>query len=159
MKTFDRTRRRLLVICRDHKVRSDLVTLLTGYGYFVDYVEDRHEGIAKFKQHKQAVVIIDVPALPQFPESVFREFRVYSRNPIILIAAHKDEQRKVYPYLDEGAYDIIELPLKADYLHFRLRRLVAHSALEAVSEFRRFLISALLFALPVWLALIRSFAR
>jgi DNA-binding response OmpR family regulator len=159
MNVFDRTRRRLLVICRDHKVRNDLVTLLTGYGYFVDYVEDRDEGIAKFRQHKQAVVIIDVPALPRFPESIFREFRVYSRNPIILIAAHKDEERKVYPYLDEGAYDIIELPLKAEYLHFRLRRLVSHGAMEAVNEFRRLLISALLFGLPIWIALVYFFCK
>jgi DNA-binding response OmpR family regulator len=153
MRAFDRTRRRLLVICRDHKVRADLVTLLTGYGYFVDYVEDRQEGIKKFMQHKPAVVIIDVPALPRFPESIFREFQVYSRNPIILIAAHKDEERKIYPYLDEGAYDIIELPLKAGYLHFRLRRLVAHSEMQAVSEFRRLLVSALLFGLPIWIVL------
>mgnify|MGYP006293295607 CR=1 FL=1 len=149
----------MLVISRDHKVRSDLVTLLTGYGYFVDYVEDRDEGIAKFRQHKQAVVIIDVPALPRFPESIFREFRAYSRNPIVLIAAHRDEQKKVYPYLDEGAYDVLELPLKTDYLHFRLRRLVAHSALEAESEFRRLLVSALLFALPIWIGLVYFLTR
>jgi DNA-binding response OmpR family regulator len=159
MKRFNRSRPRLLVICGDHAVRSDLVTLLTGYGYFVDYVGSRDEGIRKFTQHKHAVVIIDVPALPRFPERMFRVFRVYSRNPIILVAAHRGEERIVYPYLDEGAYDILELPLQADYLHFRLRRLVAHGELEAVGEFRRLLNAALLFGLPVWLGLVFFLAR
>jgi len=159
MSKLDKARTRLLVISRDAKVCSDLVILLTGYGYFVDYVQNREDGIERFRQHKHAVVIMDVPALPQFPEEVFRAFYVYRRNPIILIAAHRHEQERMVPYLDKGVFDIIELPLKIEFLHFRLRRLVAHSELQSRKEFLQTLVAMGLILLPVWFLVVYMLAR
>lgn len=150
---------RLLVISRNPKVRDDLVTLLTGYGYYVDYVQDRSEGIARFRQHKQTIVIVDVPALPRFPQRMFRMFRVYRRNPIVLIAAYEDEQERAYSYLKHGVYDVIQLPLNIDYVDIVLSRLVKYNKLTAQNEFMRLLILLTVFVIPLWILLIAVVAR
>jgi DNA-binding response OmpR family regulator len=143
-------RPRLLVISKDNQVRNDLVILLSGCGYFVDYVMNRSEGIAKFRNFKHAVVIMDVHALPRFPKRMLRLFRVYKNNPIILIVARSDEAQLVYPFMRLGIFDVITLPFQADHLYFVLKRLVEHSRLIAQHEFIRRLISVLLVTLPVW---------
>lgn len=148
-KSFERARPRLLVICKSRQSRNDLVTLLTGYGYYVDYVESRAAGIKNFREHKQAIVIIDVPALPQFPERMFKLFSIYKRNPVILIAAQKTEENSIYQYMQQGVYDIVQLPLKPVYQHYVLRRLVEHSAMREKNEFLRNIATLLLLGIPV----------
>lgn len=132
-------------------VRNDLITLLTGFGYYVDYVNTRIEGLKKYRHYKHAIVIFDVPALPRFPKRVFRLFRFFSRNPIILIAAKPQEQPLINKYIEErGVFDTIELPLHVNVLAFKLRRLLEHNLLQANNEFMRLLITLILFAIPVW---------
>ena len=150
MKVFEKARTRLLVISNDIKVRDNLVMLLTGYGYFVDYVSDRDEGIASFKKNRQAVVIIDVPSLPRYPERMMRLFQSHKKNPIILIAAgHKDE-KLAYLFLKKGVYDVLHLPLEMDYVEVVLKRLVCHSELLAKAEFVQTLVVMTLLVMPAW---------
>jgi DNA-binding response OmpR family regulator len=150
MRRSDQNRPRLLVISKDNQVRNDLVILLSGCGYFVDYVVNRSEGIGKFRSFKHAVVIMDVHALPRFPKRMLRLFRVYKKNPIILIVARSDEANQVYPFMRLGIFDVITLPFQADHLYIVLKRLIEHSRLVAQHEFIRRFISVLLITLPVW---------
>ncbi len=150
MRKFNRNRTRLLVICQDEALSNELVTLLTGYGYYVDYVPNRKEGILKFAQHKQAIVIIDAASLPRFPQHLFHMFRYYTLNPKIMIAATREEEENIYPYLDKGVYDIIQVPLRFEYLDFNLRRLVQYDRVSARFSFLKFLVQLLLFAAPIW---------
>jgi DNA-binding response OmpR family regulator len=143
-------RPRLLVISKDSQVRNDLVILLSGCGYFVDYVVNRSEGIAKYRSFKHAVVIMDVHALPRFPKRMLRLFRVYKKNPIILIVARTEDAHQVYPFMRLGVFDVITLPFQADHLYIVLKRLVEHSRLLAQHEFIRRFITVLLITLPVW---------
>ena len=153
MSKFYKNRPRVLIISRNPQVQSDLVMLFTGYGYFVDYVKSRSEGISKFRQNKQPIVVIDVPALPRFPDRMFRLFKVYRRNPIILVAAHADEEKRVYRYLNKGVYDILSLPIKSEMVHHKLRRLVDYNQSKAQNEFMRTLITLTLLITPIWLFL------
>jgi len=151
-KKYERTRPRLLVICKNQQARNDLVTLLTGYGYYVDYVDSRAAGVLNYRAHKQAIIIMDVPALPQYPERMFKLFSMYRRNPVILIAAQINEEAAVYPYMQQGVYDIVQLPLKPGYQHYILRRLVEHSSLMAQNEFMKYMLSLGLLGIPVCVA-------
>ena len=63
-------RDRVLVISNRGEVRNELVTLLSGYGYFVEYCATRREGIRKFRSHKQSIVILDVNALRTYQAAV-----------------------------------------------------------------------------------------
>ena len=159
MRSFEKNRPRLLVISKDLKIRNDLVALLTGYGYFVDYVETRSEGITKFRQNKHAVVIVDVHSLPKFPERMLKLFSYLQRNPIILIAAHKEDQQIVFPYLRCGVYDILPLPLQVENLDIIFRRMVNSNILRGHYEFSEMLIFVGLFSLPVWILFLIAFTR
>jgi DNA-binding NtrC family response regulator len=159
MRFSEKNRPRLLIISKDQTVRNDLVILLSGCGYFVDYVETRSEGITKFRNFKHAIVILDVQALPRHPQRMLNLFRVHKKNPIILIAAHRDEEELVYPFMKLGIFDIVTLPFKADYLYFVLKRLVEHSRLTAQNEFVRMYIFIIFITMPIWWVAIWFFAR
>jgi DNA-binding NtrC family response regulator len=150
---FRQHRTRLLVISKDEAMRNSLVTLLTGYGYFVDYVENRHDGLRKFRENKHAIAIVDVHTLPRVPAHFFRAFRIYKRNPIIVIAANDEEMPRVYPYLCRDVYDILQLPLKMEYLDFTLKRLVEHNRLMKNNEFLKMLLLMLALIAPIWITL------
>jgi DNA-binding NtrC family response regulator len=148
---FRQHRTRLLVISKDYGVRDSLVTLLTGYGYFVDYVENMHEGLIKFREFKHAVAIVDVHSLPHIPAHFFKAFRIYQRNPVIVIAANENEMPRLYPYLYSDVYDILQLPLKTDYLDLVLKRLVGYNRLLKTNEFYKTLAIMLALIAPLWL--------
>jgi len=151
---FRKHRTRLLVISKDDSMRNDLVTLLTGYGYFVDYVKNRHDGLRKYRENKNAIVIVDVHTLPRVPAHFFRAFRIYKRNPIIVIAASEEEMPRVYPYLCRDVYDILQLPLKMDYLDFVLKRLVDHHVIMKTNEFLKTFLLIFGLIAPIWAALL-----
>jgi DNA-binding NtrC family response regulator len=150
---FRQHRTRLLVISKDDTLRNNLVTLLTGYGYFVDYVENRHDGLRKFRENKHAIAIVDVHTLPRLPERFFKAFRIFKRNPIIIIAATEEEMPRVYPYLCREVYDILQLPFKMEYLDFVFKRLVDHHFIMKSNEFLKTLFLMLCLIAPIWLAL------
>ena len=131
---------RLLVICSESSVRSDIVTLLSGYGYYVDYESNINDGINRFKQTKHTIAILDAQALRNEHESLMQRFTVYKRNPIILVAAEKKDELDMIPFLKSGVYDILPLPLEVNRLDFVLKRLIDHSRLQYKHEFLKFFI-------------------
>ena len=72
-------RHRVLVISKSSRLRSELVTLLSGYGYFVEECQDRLAGMKKFRAYKQSIIIIDVPSLRRFSRRIFQ-----SPTPVII---------------------------------------------------------------------------
>ena len=126
---------RLLVIFADDSVRSNIVTLLSGYGYYVDYESKISKGIKRFRQTKHPIAILDVKALPENEDTLLKLFTVYKRNPMILVAAEKKDEHNMIRYLQSGVYDIIPLPLEVEHLDFVLKRLIDHSQLLFKFEF------------------------
>lgn len=131
---------RLLVICRDDVVRSELVMLLSGYGYYVDYEDNVKDGLKRFIQTKHMIVILDKKALPKDEKNLMSRFTVYQRNPIILVAAQHGDEKDMVRYLKSGVYDLIHLPLEVERLDFVLQRLVDHSSLNFKYEFLKILV-------------------
>jgi DNA-binding NtrC family response regulator len=152
MKIFEKNRTRLLLISKDNSLRNNLITLLTAYGYYVDYADSRAKGLEMFKHNKQAIVILDVHALPENPDEMIQSFQVYRRDPIVLIAAGPDDEETVYPFLKKGVYDILHLPLRVEYLQVIFRRLVEHNSLRSQAEYMKVLLTLGLFSVPVWIS-------
>lgn len=132
-------------------ITNKLVTLFTSYGYFVDYVTTRKDGVTKFRQYKQGIIIIDADLLPQHPKHFFKLFSTDLNNPKILITAKPYQQIQFYPYLNNGIYDIIQVPLNFENLDFILRRLVAYDTLTARYEFLYLLVKLSIVSLPIWI--------
>ena len=146
----DGNRHRVLVISKSSDLRNELVTLLSGYGYFVEFCHSRMEGIRKFRAHKQPIVIVDVPVLRTFPKRLFQFVQMVRKNTIVLIAAHKREEEEAFQRLHLGAYDILNLPLTTDFLKLTLSRALAHHRLELENIFVKNVLFFGLLMLPVW---------
>jgi DNA-binding NtrC family response regulator len=149
----ENNRQRVLVISRSIDLRNELVTLLSGYGYFVEFCQSRMEGIRKFRAHKQPIVILDIPVLRIFPKRLFRLIRMVRHNTIVLIAANKNEEGEAFLHLGLGAYDILNLPLKTDFLKLTLSRALTHHRIMLENLFVKNMVFFGLLMLPVWAAL------
>ena len=149
----DSNRHRVLIISRSLDLRNELVTLLSGYGYFVEFCQSRMEGTRKFRAHKQSIVILDVPVLRNFPQRLLGFFRTIRRNTIVLIAANRKDEVEAVQRLDLGAYDILHLPLKTDILKATLSRALQHHSLMLENLFVKNVLFFSLLMLPLWLYL------
>ncbi len=143
-------RHRVLVISQRPDVRNELVTLLSGYGYFVEYCSSQLEGVRKFRAHKQPILILDAPVLKVFPKRLFKLIRLVRRNTIILVTAYKNEEAAAFGHLQQGAYDILNLPLRTDFLTLTLNRAQAHHMLLIESLFVKNAAFFGLLMLPIW---------
>ncbi|MDQ3000972.1 MAG: hypothetical protein M3Y08_06890 [Fibrobacterota bacterium] len=126
------------------------MTLLSGYGYFVEYCQGRLEGVRKFRAHKQPIVILDVPILRLFPKRMLDFLHRVRKNTIVLIAAHKHEEADAFEKLSLGAYDILNLPLKTDFLKLTLSRALAQHKLTLENIFIKNLLFFGLLMAPIW---------
>lgn len=147
-------RHRVLVISKSTETCNELVTLLSGYGYFVEFCANRGEGMRKFRNHKQPILILDVPALQYFPKRLFNLIQRVRKNTIILIAAHKKEEGVAFERLALGAYDILNLPLRTDFLKLTLSRALAQHQLMLENIFVKNTLFFGLLMSPLWALLV-----
>ena len=143
-------RHRVLVISGNTEVSNELVTLLSGYGYFVEYCQGRMEGMRKFRAHKQPIVILDVKVLRIFPQRLFRFIQSIRKNTIVLIAASKQEEVEAFHRVSMGAYDVLNLPLKTEYLKLTLKRAMSHHRLTLENIFVKNMVFFGLLSFPIW---------
>lgn len=146
-------RQRVLVISKNSDVRNEIVTLLSGYGYFVEFCQSRGEGIRKFRAHKQPILILDVGILRIFPKRFFDFIQRVRKNTIVLIAAHKKDEADAFEKIRMGAYDILNLPLRTDFLKLTLKRALAQHALTLENIFVKNILFFGMIFLPLWLFL------
>ena len=147
-------RQRLLVMSHSDEVRHELVTLLSGYGYFVEEGENRQRGVRKFREHKQPIVILDIPMLRMFPKRLFSFFNKVRKNTIVLVAAHKREEDVAFRHLRNlGAYDVLNLPLSTEFLKSTLNRAFTYHRMMIEGVFIKNAVFFGLLMLPIWAAL------
>lgn len=146
-------RQRVLIISRNSETRNEMVTLLSGYGYFVEYSNNRSDGIRKFRAHKPPIVVVDIPVLRAFPKRLFKLVQKVRKNTIVLIAANKREEDQAFEHLRLGAYDVLNLPLRTEFLKLTLNRAQAHHRLLIENIFVKNLMLFALLMLPIWLLL------
>jgi DNA-binding NtrC family response regulator len=149
----DVNRDRVLVISNRSEVRNELVTLLSGYGYYVEYCASRMEGVRKFRSHKQSLVILDVGALRTYPRRLFKFIQLVRRNAIVLIAAHKSEEAAAFSRISLGAFDVLQLPLKTESLKLTLQRAQTHYRLNLENIFVKNVVFFGIVIAPIWVLL------
>jgi DNA-binding NtrC family response regulator len=144
-------RHRVLVISKSLEVRNELVTLLSGYGYFVEYCQSRIEGVRKFRAHKQPIVILDMGILRLFPSRLLGLFHRVRQNTTILIAAHRKDETEAFEKLGlGGVYDILHLPLKTESLKLTLNRALEQHRLTLENIFVKNVLFFGLLMAPLW---------
>jgi len=144
-------RHRVLVISKNDDLRNDLVTLLSGYGYFVDDFKDRLEGIRQFRAHKQSIIILDIPILRRFSKRIFYLIKMIQINAVVLIAAHHKETQIAFQHMKKGAYDILNLPLKTEFLIQTIERAQSHHRTILENMFVKNVLFFGLLMAPLWL--------
>ena len=144
-------RHRVLVISKNDDLRNELVTLLSGYGYFVEDFKDRLEGIRQFRAHKQSIIILDISILRRFSKRIFYLIKMIQRNAVILIAAQQKETQAAFQHMKEGAYDILNLPLKTEFLIQTIERAQNHHKTILENMFVKNILFFGILMAPLWL--------
>lgn len=146
-----RNRHRVLVICKNNQLRFDLVTLLSGYGYFVEESTTRLEGLKSYRSHKQSIVIIDLPILRKYSERMLHYIRSIQKHAIILITANNQQRADTLLPLAQGAYDVLGLPLKRDVLIHTLSRAKNHHNMLLENLFIKNILFFVILLSPLWI--------
>ena len=115
----------VLVVEDDPAVAHVVSTALRGRGYPVEVVGTGRAALARVSETEPTVVVLDL-GLPDIDGvEVCRALRRWFTDPIIVLSADGDEDRKVTA-LDEGADDYVTKPFSMPELMARLRVAVRH---------------------------------
>ena len=132
----------------------ELRALLGGYGYAVDYCRTREEGVKRFRERRQSLVIVDADALGGFPQRLFRFFRTVRESAIGLVASGLEKRDEVAKFLLWGAHDVLQFPLRREALNFTLSRTSAYHRMLVRRTFLRNALYFMAVMLPFWLLLL-----
>jgi two-component system, OmpR family, KDP operon response regulator KdpE len=130
---------RVLVVDDELAIRRALAANLKARGYDVDAAETGEQALDLAARHHPDVVLLDL-GLPDIDGiEVCQRLRRWYRNPIVVVSADGDEDRKVAA-LDDGADDYLTKPFSMRELLARVgvalrhRRLVAATVDPALVE-------------------------
>jgi DNA-binding NtrC family response regulator len=114
LKFLNENRPRLLIISPDDSYQKDLVAILTGFGFYIDYQSSLKEAMRSFKTHRHALVFIDEELFPPSVERLFHLFRKIQKRCVIIVL---NTGAVTSRYLNAGAYDVIN---KTQDLHSQM---------------------------------------
>lgn len=119
---------KILVVDDEPQIRRLLKAGLTGYGYQVVTAANGHDALTLGAQQMPDVIILDI-ALGAPPDGleVCRQFREWSKTPIIMLSIRNDEKTKVAA-LDAGADDYLTKPFGMEELRARIQAILRRSA-------------------------------
>jgi two-component system KDP operon response regulator KdpE len=121
----------VLVVEDEPAVAEVVATALRARGHTVEVAATGREALQRASLVEPDVVILDL-ALPDIDGiDVCRELRRWYRNPIVVLTADADEDRKITA-LDDGADDYVTKPFSMGELLARLRVALRHR--HAVAE-------------------------
>lgn len=116
---------RILIVEDEAALRRFLVPMLTTQGYQVLTAATGAEALALARSHNPDLLLLDL-GLPDLDGMVIlKEFRAWSRKPVIVLSARAQEKDKVRA-LDQGADDYLAKPFGAAELLARLRVALRH---------------------------------
>ncbi len=155
MRRFLKQRTRVLVICADPQVRSTLVALLTGFEFYVDYVDNIALALAKFKAYRHPVVLLDETLIDGSPRRLVDLFRLVQNDCLIMVIAKQGGNHEHLFSIDQGLFDVLELPIEAKSLQFRIRRLLSHHQVTSSLNFMRIMALVVVLFLPLLVLFVR----
>ena len=116
---------RVLFIDDEEELVSTLVERLSYRGIESAYAIDGHEGLAKMKEGRFDIVVLDLKLPGLGGEEVLRRLRRdYPRVPVLLITGHGSPITDVESR-PEGAYDYLIKPVNLDDLIAKMREALA----------------------------------
>jgi len=131
---------KILVVDDEPQIRRLLKAGLTGYGYQVVTAANGPDALIQGAQQMPDVIILAI-SLGSPPDGleVCRQFREWSKTPIIMLSIRNDEKTKVSA-LDAGADDYLIKPFGMEELRARIQAILRRSATAqpspAVAEIR-----------------------
>ncbi len=111
---------RLLVVDDDPQIRRVMRVMLVAQGYEVSDARTGEEGLAKLREEKSDLVLLDVNLPGLGGLAACREMRGFSDAAILMLTVRNAEKDKVAA-LDAGADDFITKPFSAPELLARIR--------------------------------------
>jgi len=119
----------LLIVDDDSGHLSMLRTILDGWGYGVEGVEDGEDAISRVSEQPYDAVLMDVRmARVGGIEALQRIKEINPSIPVIIMTAYSSVDTAVEA-MKRGAYDYLTKPLNFDDLRFTLERALEHMAL------------------------------
>ena len=110
----------VLVVDNEAQIRRVLRTMLSSHGYGVTEARTGEEAIARIRQEKADLILLDVNMPGISGLQACAEIRRWSDAPIIMLTVRNSERDKVEA-LDAGADDYVVKPFGADELLARVR--------------------------------------
>ena len=125
---------RLLIVDDDEEIRLQMKWSLNT-DYEVVLAGDRAEALAAFRQHKPAVVLLDLGLPPRPAETVeglavLAELLAENRSVKIIVISGQSERANALKVVGDGAYDFLAKPVEMNELKVILRRAFHVSQLE-----------------------------
>ena len=114
------TNAKILVVDDDPQIRRVMRSTLTAEGYIVDDAKTGEEGLAKLRQERPDLVLLDMNMPGIGGLAACREMRTNSEVPIIMLTVKDTEHDKV-AVLDAGADDYVTKPFSTPELLARIR--------------------------------------
>ena len=111
---------RILVIDDEPQIRRIMRTALTGAGYEVDDAKTGEEGLAKVREFRPDLVLLDINMPGMGGLAACRAIRTASNVAIIMLTVRNSEADKVEA-LDAGADDFVAKPFSTPELLARIR--------------------------------------
>ncbi len=123
----DSPKAKCLLVEDDVPMRRFLRTALTSHGFGVVEAASANEALSLFTSHHPDFVILDLGLPDADGLTVTRTLREFSKVPILVVSARRQEADKVM-VLDAGADDYITKPFGTDELLARIRVALRHAA-------------------------------
>ena len=115
---------RILIIDDDPDVRTVMHILMKKQGFDVETASRREEAIAKLKDFRPTVILLDVLLSGADGRDICREIKQnpqYKDVPVIMFSAHPGAGENISSY---GADDFITKPINSETLLQKIRQLV-----------------------------------
>jgi len=111
---------RILVVDDEPQIRRIMRVTLTGAGYEVDDAKTGEEGLAKLREFRPDLVVLDINMPGMGGLAACRAIRADSSAAIVMLTVHNTEAAKVEA-LDAGADDFVSKPFSTPELLARIR--------------------------------------
>jgi two-component system KDP operon response regulator KdpE len=126
---------RILVIDDEPQIRRIMRTTLTGAGYEVDDAKTGEEGLAKLREFRPDLVLLDINMPGMGGLATCRDIRADPNVAIVMLTVHNTEADKVEA-LDAGADDFVTKPFSTPELLARIRAALRRLPVTQVSPGR-----------------------
>jgi len=121
---------KILVVDDDNAHRTMLRTLVGGWGYNVEEVDDGSGAVAKVQEQSYDLILMDVRMVKMSGLEALEKIKSYNPAiPIIIMTAYSSVETAVAA-LKKGAHDYLTKPLDFDKLKITIERSMEHTRLK-----------------------------